>query len=142
MPLVAFSKTVASIYDAVADVALIPAALKAVADYVGAPSAACLVVNKLTRQVTSRVAWGSHSGSAADYLSHYGKIDPFRVVQEKAACGSLVRLSECLPDSVLRHDECQSAAKFDPGSASNSDPSGLGLGLVPVANRRDPRGAE
>src|SRR5581483_6350986 len=37
---------------------------------------------------------------------------------------------------------CQSASKFDPISASNVDPSWFCLGLVPVANRRDPRGAE
>ncbi len=105
MPLAAFSKTVASIYDGVSDDALIPAALKAVAEYVGASGAGCLVVNKLTGRVSSRVSWGSHTGSAVDYLTHYSKIDRFRMIQEKAPCGSFVRLSECLPDSVLRHDE-------------------------------------
>jgi hypothetical protein len=101
----AFGNTVASIYDAVVDDTLIPAALKAVAEYVGAPSAAYVVVNKLTGQVSSRFAWGSHAGSAADYLTHYSKIDGFRVIQEKKPCGSLVTLSECVPDSVLHHDE-------------------------------------
>ena len=103
--LATYSNTVASIYDAVADDTLIPAALKAVAEYVGAPGAACLVVNKLSGQVSSRVAWGSHTGSAADYLTHYSKLDRFRVIQAKEPCGSLVRLSESLPDSVLHHDE-------------------------------------
>jgi DNA-binding CsgD family transcriptional regulator len=105
MRLAAFDRTVASIYDAVSDDTLIPAALKAVAEYVGAPGAAYLVVNKLTNQVSSRVSWGSHVGSAADYLIHYSKIDRFRVIQEKEPCGSLVRLSESLPESVLRYDE-------------------------------------
>lgn len=51
-------------------------------------------------------AWGSHTGSAADYLTHYSKIDRFRVIQEEGPCGRLVRLSECLPESILRYDEC------------------------------------
>src|SRR6202035_2669615 len=100
-----FGHTVTSIYDAVVDDALIPAALKAVAEYVGAAGAAYVVVNKLTGQVSSRITWGSHTGSAADYLTHYSKIDRFRVIQQKEPCGNLVRLSECLPDGVLRHDE-------------------------------------
>ncbi len=105
MSLAAFSKTVVSVYDAVADDTLIPAALKAVAEYVGAAGAAYVVVNKLTGQASSRVSWGSFTGSAADYLSHYGRIDRFRVIQEKEPCGSFVRLSERLSDRDLRHDE-------------------------------------
>jgi hypothetical protein len=53
MPLAAFSMTVAGIYDAVLDEALIPTALQGVAEYVGAAGAAYLVVNKLTGQVSS-----------------------------------------------------------------------------------------
>src|SRR5438045_4314868 len=34
---------------------------------------------------------------------------------------------------------CQSAAKFDPGSACKIDPDGHRFRLVPVANRRAPR---
>jgi hypothetical protein len=105
MPLAAFSRTVASIYDAVLDDALIPTALHGVAEYVGAAGAAYLVVNKLTRQVSSRLSWGSFTSSSADYLTHYSKIDRFRAIQEEAVCGSLAWLSERLPESVLRHDE-------------------------------------
>ena len=38
--------------------------------------------------------------------------------------------------------DCQSALKFDAGSASNRDPPDRWFRLVPVANRRAPRGAE
>jgi hypothetical protein len=103
--LATYSDTIASVYDAVTDNTLLPAALEAVVEYVGAAGAAYLLVNKLTGQVSSRVSWGNFTGSAADYLSHYSKIDQFRVIQEKQPCGSLVRLSECLPESVLRYDE-------------------------------------
>jgi DNA-binding CsgD family transcriptional regulator len=105
MPLAAYTKTVAGIYDAVLDEALTAAALQAVAEYVGAAGAGYMLVNTLTRQVSSRVSWGSFTGSTADYLTHYGKIDPFRALQEKAVCGDLALLSECLPESVLRYDE-------------------------------------
>jgi DNA-binding CsgD family transcriptional regulator len=105
MPLAAFSKTVAGIYDAVLDEALTPAALEGVAEYVGASGAAYSLVNTLTGQVSSRVSWGSFTGSTADYLAHYSKIDQFRALQEKAVCGDPVLLSGSLPQSVLRHDE-------------------------------------
>jgi hypothetical protein len=39
-------------------------------------------------------------------VSHYGKIDPSRAIWDKAAaCGRLLRVSESLPQSLLRHDE-------------------------------------
>ena len=103
--LATYSDTIASVYDAVTDNTLLPAALEAVVEYVGAAGATYLLVNKLTGQVSSRVSWGNFTGSAADYLTHYSKIDQFRVIQEKQPCGSLVRLSECLPESILRYDE-------------------------------------
>jgi DNA-binding CsgD family transcriptional regulator len=100
-----YSDTVASIFDAVLDERRTPAALKAVAEYVGASGAAFLLMNKLTRQVSTMAWWGSFTGNRADYLAHYGNIDPFRVLQEEAPSGSFARLSECLPQSILRHDE-------------------------------------
>jgi DNA-binding CsgD family transcriptional regulator/PAS domain-containing protein len=39
-------------------------------------------------------------------MSHYGKIDPSRAIWDEAArCGVLLRVSESLPQSLLRHDE-------------------------------------
>jgi PAS domain-containing protein/DNA-binding CsgD family transcriptional regulator len=105
MPLTPYSETVTRLFDAVLDERLAPAALEAVSNYVGASGAAYLLVNKLTRHVSAITSWGSFAGSQVDYLAHYGKIDPFRVIQEEAACGELARLSDRLPASVLRHDE-------------------------------------
>ena len=53
-----------------------------------------------------------------------------------------------LPRTLLERDlhgvvlDCQSALNFDPLSASNRDPLEFVFGVVPVANRRAPRGAE
>jgi DNA-binding CsgD family transcriptional regulator len=105
MPSTEFGETVANIFDAVLDERLAPAALEAVADHVGAAGAAYLLVNKLTRKVSSVVWWGCLSGTRAEYFARYSQIDPFREVQINAPCGTFMRLSECLPQSVLRHDE-------------------------------------
>jgi PAS domain-containing protein len=102
---VAYDKTVASIYGAVLDERLVSTALEAVVEYVGAFGASYLLVNKLTGQVSSLALWGGFTGSCADYLAHYSKIDPFRPFVEEAACGTLYRLSECLPQNLLRYDE-------------------------------------
>jgi DNA-binding CsgD family transcriptional regulator/PAS domain-containing protein len=105
MPSTAFGKTVTSIIDAVLDDRLATTALKAVADYVGAAGAAYLIVNKLTRQVSSVVWWGCLSATRQEYFARYSQIDPFREFQINAPCGTFIRLSECLPQSVLRRDE-------------------------------------
>jgi DNA-binding CsgD family transcriptional regulator/PAS domain-containing protein len=105
MSLTAHDKTVASIFDALLDERLTPSALEAVAKYVGAAGAAYLLVNKLTSQVSSVARWGCSTANVADYLTHYSKIDPFRPIQEAAASGNLARVTEHLPQSVLRRDE-------------------------------------
>jgi len=104
MSLSTFDKTVASVFDAVLDEQVAPSALQAVAGYVGAAGAAYLLVNKLTSQVSAVHRWGCATGSIPEYLTHYSKIDPFRPLQEKLASGSLGRLTERLPQSVLRRD--------------------------------------
>jgi DNA-binding CsgD family transcriptional regulator len=105
MPLAAYSEIVALLFKAVLDERLLPAALEAVAGYVDAPGVAYFLVNKLTRQVTSLTEWGCFAGSRTDYLAHYSNIDPFRPIQEEAASGSFLRVSECLPQSLLDRDE-------------------------------------
>jgi DNA-binding CsgD family transcriptional regulator len=105
MSLTAFDKTVVSIFDAVLDERAAPNALQAVASHVGAAGAAYLLVNKLTSQVSAVHRWGCSTGSIPEYLTHYSKIDPFRVIQEKAPSGTLARVTECLPQSGLRSDE-------------------------------------
>ena len=105
MSLRTFDKIVASVFDAVLDEQVAPSALQAVAGYVGAAGAAYLLVNKLPSQVSAVHRWGCATGGIPEYLTHYSKIDPFRPLQEKLASGSLGRLTERLPQSVLRRDE-------------------------------------
>lgn len=105
MPSPLFGKTVASIFDAVLDETQSPAALEAVAKAAGAAGTGFLLVNKFTGQVTASGKWGVFTGSRADYLAHYSKIDPFRKALEQAPSGSVARLSESLSQSVLNRDE-------------------------------------
>jgi DNA-binding CsgD family transcriptional regulator len=105
MPLTSYSETVTRLFDAVLDERLAPDALKAVANYVGASGAGYLLVSKLTGQVSTITWWGSFTGSRADYLAHYSRIDPFRAIQEEAACGALSQLLECLSAQFLSRDE-------------------------------------
>ena len=106
MPLGQFEKTVTSIFAAVVDDGQTSAALEAVAKFVGASGVGCVMQNKFTQRISSAAWWGIFTGRPADYVSHYGKIDPSRAIwDEAAACGRLLRISEALPKSVLRHDE-------------------------------------
>jgi DNA-binding CsgD family transcriptional regulator/PAS domain-containing protein len=106
MPLGQFEKTVTSIFAAVVDDGQTSAALEAVAKFVGVSGVGCVMQNKFTQRISSAAWWGIFTGRPADYVSHYGKIDPSRAIwDEAAACGRLLRISEALPKSVLRHDE-------------------------------------
>jgi DNA-binding CsgD family transcriptional regulator/PAS domain-containing protein len=101
-----FDQTVASIFDAVIDDRQTPIALEAVAKFVGVSGVGCVMRNKFTGQASSAVWWGCFTGRPADYISHYSKIDPSRGIwDDAAACGTLLRVSECLPGSILRSDE-------------------------------------
>jgi DNA-binding CsgD family transcriptional regulator len=106
MPLAAFSKTVTSIFAAVVDDGQTSAALEAVAKFVGVSGVGCVMQNKFTQRISSATWWGSFTGRPADYVSHYSKIDPSRAIWDEAsACGRLLRVSESLPQSLLRNDE-------------------------------------
>jgi DNA-binding CsgD family transcriptional regulator len=105
MMLEAYHNTVGGIFDAIRDERLIPVALEKLAKYVGSAGAAYMLINKHTARVVSADWWGAFSGSRAEYLAHYGKIDPFRAFLEKTADGSVYRLTESLPQRALRHDE-------------------------------------
>src|SRR5579859_2484892 len=99
------NETVEHIFNAVLDNSLIDRALQAIAEYAGVATASYLLVNKLSGQVSAVARWGSFTGSAVDYLTHYGKLDAFRLIQEKAPIGTLLRLSEQIPQTALRHSE-------------------------------------
>jgi DNA-binding CsgD family transcriptional regulator len=104
MSVAAYGKIIASVFDAVLDERLASTALQAVAEHVGTSGASYLLVNKLTKRVSAIARWGSFAGSRSEYLAHYSKIDTFRVILEEAECERLLRLSDCVPQSVLRHD--------------------------------------
>ena len=99
-------KTVAAIFDAVLDDRATTTALEAVAKFVGVSGVGYVIQNKFTQRVSSAAWWGSFRGRPADYVSYYGKIDPSRAIWDEAAARErLLRVSETLPQSRLRHDE-------------------------------------
>ena len=133
MPPPVFGKTLASIFDAVLDERQSSTALEAVAKIVGVSSVVYLLVSKFTQRVSTSVLWGSFTSSRADYLAHYSKIDPFLVILEEAACGSLTVLSERLSQSRLCHDEwyndftLKGGTRDLPGSKLHESPSHIAI---------------
>src|ERR1700736_2212678 len=98
-------RTISSIYDAVLAPNLWPAALQSLIDEVGAVGAGYSVFNKRTE----RVEWLSQSGPLvgreADYFSYYHELDRYRPIIEALPARRWLRISECLPETVLRRDE-------------------------------------
>jgi DNA-binding CsgD family transcriptional regulator/PAS domain-containing protein len=77
-----------------------------VAKFVGVSGVGCVMQNKFTGQISSAAWWGIFTGRPADYMGHYSKIDPTRAIwDDAAACGRLLRVSDSLPQSLLRKDE-------------------------------------
>ena len=100
-----FRRTISSVYDAALVPDLWPAALQSVMDEVGAVGAHYGVFN--TR--TESAEWLSQSGPLveleADYLSYYHALDRHRPMIAAVPVGRWLRISECLPETVLRRDE-------------------------------------
>lgn len=98
-------RTISNIYDAALAPDLWPAALQSVMDEAGAVGAGYSLFNKRTE----RVEWLSQSGPLvgreADYFSHYHALDHYRPILEVLPAGRWLWISECLPETVLRHDE-------------------------------------
>jgi DNA-binding CsgD family transcriptional regulator len=105
MSLAEFAQVSTKIYAAVLDDEQLPPALQAVAEYIGAAGAGCLLIDKRVNRVRAVNSWGCFTGSMAEYRSHYSTIDPFRMARAEAPCGHWLRATECLPDSALRRDE-------------------------------------
>ena len=100
-----FAQVSTKIYAAVLDDEQLPRALQAVAEYVGAAGAGCLLIDKRVNRVRAVASWGCFTGSMAEYRSHFSAIDPFRMARAEAPCGHWLRATECLPDRALRRDE-------------------------------------
>jgi len=98
-------RAIANIYDAAASPDLWPKALNSLAEALDAIGAAYILHSKRT----GRVEWAWFSGPSAeytaDYLGYYAALDPYRPFVDVAPSESWVRLSRCLPKSVLRRDE-------------------------------------
>jgi hypothetical protein len=101
----ALTRIVPGIFDAALTPELWPDALSAIAEAAGAAGAAYIVRNKRT----ARIEWISLSGPSAelkaDYVSYYSARDPYSPALDSVPEGRWLRLSKCLPESVLRADE-------------------------------------
>jgi hypothetical protein len=97
------SRLVARIRDAGIAADAWPEALRSLTDALGVAGAACIISNKRTR----RVQWVCFSGLSAefqsDYVNHYASLDPFMPLLNNAPGWN--RLSECLPERLLRRSE-------------------------------------
>src|SRR5262249_22090530 len=62
--------------------------------------------NRQTGGVEWLSRWGILAGSEQAYVEHYAALDPYRPSVEAEPHGRWLQLSECLPPSLLRHDEC------------------------------------
>jgi len=78
-----------------------PHALKALTDAAGVAGAALIISNKSTGKVDEACSSGLSAGFKSDYVRHYAALDPYSPLLD----GSRVKLSECLPDSMLRKSE-------------------------------------
>jgi hypothetical protein len=75
--------------------------LKALTDAAGAAGAALIISNKITGNVDDACFSGLSAGFKADYVRHYAALDPYAPLLD----GSWKKLSECLPDPLLRKSE-------------------------------------
>jgi hypothetical protein len=73
----------------------------ALTDAAGVASAALIIVNKSTGVADEAFFSGLSAGFKSDYARHYAALDPFSPLLD----GSWKRLSECLPDQLLRSSE-------------------------------------
>jgi DNA-binding CsgD family transcriptional regulator/PAS domain-containing protein len=80
-----------------------PRVLGSIAEYVGAIGAAYILTNKQNGRVEWISLAGPSVGLEPDYVTHFAALDPYTPVLD--ATPGWVRLSECLPQSVLRCDE-------------------------------------
>ena len=78
-----------------------PEALKALTDAAGVAGAALIIFNKGTGTVDEAYFSGLSAGFKSDYVRHYAAMDPYSPLLD----GSWKKLSECLPDRLLRSSE-------------------------------------
>ncbi|HEU0151219.1 MAG TPA: hypothetical protein VFR21_30640 [Bradyrhizobium sp.] len=87
--------------DAAASPEAWPEALEAFTDAAGVAGAALIVSNKRTGGVDDACFSGLSAEFKSDYVNHYAAVDPYSPLLE----GKWLKLSDCLPDAVLRKSE-------------------------------------
>ena len=93
------------IYDAAHKPDTWPAALDAVADFVGAVGAAYIVFDKKTGRVERASFVGPSAELKAEYVNHYASLDPFSPLVLSVADEGWMALSEAISPAELRRDE-------------------------------------
>src|ERR1700730_13546223 len=93
------SSLVARLHDAAVTPEAWPDALTALTDAAGVAGAA--LINKSTGKVDEAHFCGLSAGFKSDYVRHYAALDPSSPLLD----GSWKKLSECLPDRLLRSSE-------------------------------------
>ena len=90
-----------TIHDAAASPEAWPQALAALTDAAGVAGAALIISNKRTGNVEEAWFSGLSAGFKSDYIRQYAALDPYSPLLD----GSWIKLSECLPESMLRNSE-------------------------------------
>jgi hypothetical protein len=97
----AMSSLVSTIHDAAVSPEAWPQALEALTDAMGVAGAALIISDKSTKNVDEASFSDLSAGFKSDYLRHYAAVDPYSPLLD----GSWKKLSECLPDRLLRKRE-------------------------------------
>lgn len=95
------SHLVSTLHDAAVSPEAWPQVLEALTDAAGVAGAALIIFNKSTGNVDEAYFSGVSAGFKSDYVRHYAALDPYSPLLD----GSWKKLSECLPDQVLRENE-------------------------------------
>ena len=95
------SHLVSTLHDAAVSPEARPQVLEALTDAAGVAGAALIIFNKSTGNVDEAYCSGLSAGFKSDYVRHYAALDPYSPLLD----GSWKKLSECLPDQVLRENE-------------------------------------
>jgi hypothetical protein len=97
----AMSSLVSAVHDAAVSPEAWPQALEALTDAMGVARAALIISNKHTGNVDEACFSGLSAGFKSDYVRHYAAVDPYSPLLD----GSWKKLSECLPEQLLRESE-------------------------------------
>jgi hypothetical protein len=92
---------VSILQDAAASPEAWPEALNTLTDAAGVAGAALIISNKRTGRIDEACFSGLSAEFKSDYVNHYAAVDPYSPLLD----GKWLKLSDCLPDSMLRKSE-------------------------------------